>query len=175
MPTRRSARALRETLRPARGRLALLPRILPLGALDDTELLFEAPDPGAAFGDGLAEALSPFARRMLLTRLIIAWGQAVRHAIVAVEPDGRRATRTDEPLLVATSPADAWHLSGDLAALDRRTHRRGGRLAPGRPLGTDEFDRYWRITLDFLDVAITQYPAILQASAASMPPRARWR
>ncbi|MGI3899065.1 MAG: double-strand break repair protein AddB [Janthinobacterium lividum] len=164
VPTRRSARALGATLASRLGGAsALLPRIVPLGALDDTELLFEDPESGAAFGDGLAEALNPIARRMLLTRLIIAWGQAVRHAIVAVEPDGRRATRADEPLLVATSPADAWHLSGELAALIDELTVEGVAWHRVEPLGTDEFDRYWRITLDFLDVAITQYPAILQS------------
>ncbi len=162
VPTRRSARALGATLASRLGGAsALLPRIVPLGALDDTELLFEEPDPTAPFNDGLPVALSPIARRMVLTRLIIAWGQAVRHAIVAVEPDGRRATRAEEPLLVATSPADAWHLSGELAALIDELAIEGIAWHRVAPLGTDDFDRYWRITLDFLDVAITQYPAIL--------------
>ncbi len=167
VPTRRSARALGAMLASRLGGVsALLPRIVPLGALDDTELLFEDPDPvdgslAADFAGGLPVALSPIARRMLLTRLIIAWGQAVRHAIVAVEPDGRRATRTEEPLLVATSPADAWHLSGELATLIDELAIEGIAWHRVEPLGTEDFDRYWRITLDFLDVAIAQYPAIL--------------
>ena len=162
VPTRRSARALGATLASRLGAAsALLPRIVPLGALDDTELLFEEPGLGEPFTPELPVPIGAIARRMILTRLVLAWGEAVRHAVVSVEPDGRRSTHAEEPLLVATSPADAWHLSGELAGLidelvieDVAWHR----LAP---LGTDEFDRYWRITLDFLDVAITQYPLIL--------------
>ncbi|RYC33230.1 double-strand break repair protein AddB [Lichenibacterium minor] len=163
VPTRRSARALGATMASRLGGAsALLPRIVPLGALDDTELLFEEPGFGAELGVGLPVALSPIHRRMILTRLILAWGQAVRHAIVAVEPDGRRSTKAEEPLLVATSPADAWHLSGELATLIDELAIENVEWHRMEPLGTDEFDRYWRITLDFLDVAITQYPAILQ-------------
>lgn len=167
VPTRRSARALGATLASRLGGAsALLPRIVPLGALDDTELLFEDPDGAdgslsADLAEGLPVAIGPIARRMVLTRLILAWGQAVRHAIVAVEPDGRRATRAEEPLLVATSPADAWHLSGELATLIDELAIEGVAWHRVAPLGTEDFDRYWRITLDFLDVAITQYPAIL--------------
>ena len=172
VPTRRSARALGAVMASRLGGAsALLPRIVPLGALDDTELLFEEPDPsgtaldagfGAEFGAGLPVALSPIHRRMILTRLILAWGRAVRHAIVAVEPDGRRATKAEEPLLVATSPADAWHLSGELATLIDELAIENVEWHRVEPLGTEDFDRYWRITLDFLDVAITRYPAILR-------------
>ena len=163
VPTRRSARALGATMASRLGGVsALLPRIVPLGALDDTELLFAEPDFGAEFGAGLPVALSPIHRRMILTRLILAWGKAVRHAIVAVEPDGRRATKAEEPLLVATSAADAWHLSGELATLIDELAIENVAWHRVEPLGGDDFDRYWRITLDFLDVAITQYPAILQ-------------
>ena len=164
VPTRRSARALGATMASRLGGAsALLPRIVPLGALDDTELLFEEQDLDAGLGAGLPVALSPIHRRMILTRLILAWGEAVRHAIVAVEPDGRRATKAEEPLLVANSPADAWHLSGELATLIDELAIESVEWHRVAPLGTEDFDRYWRITLDFLDVAITRYPAILQS------------
>ena len=140
---------------------ALLPRIVPLGALDDTELLFDDPGLDAGFAADLPDAIGPIARRMVLTRLILRWGEAVRHAIVAVEPDGRRVSKAEEPLLVATSPADAWHLSGELASLIDELAIEGVAWHRVEPLGTDAFDRYWRITLDFLDVAISAYPAIL--------------
>ena len=164
VPTRRSARALGATLASRLGTAsALLPRIVPLGALDDTELLFEEEGLGDDVSPDLPVALGPIARRMILTRLILGWGEAVRHAIVAVEPDGQRSLRRDEPLLVATSPADAWHLSGELAALIDELVIEDVAWTRVEPLATDDFDRYWRITLDFLDVAITQYPQILAA------------
>ncbi len=164
VPTRRSARALGATLASRLGTAsALLPRIVPLGALDDTELLFEEAGLGNDVSSNLPIALGPIARRMILTRLILGWGEAVRHAIVAVEPDGQRSLRSEEPLLVATSPADAWHLSGELSTLIDELVIEEVAWTRIEPLGTDDFDRYWRITLDFLDVAITQYPQILAA------------
>ena len=164
VPTRRSARALGATMASRLGTAsALLPRIVPLGALDDTELLFEEAGLDDDVSPDLPVALGPIARRMILTRLILGWGEAVRHAIVAVEPDGQRSLRREEPLLVATSPADAWHLSGELAALIDELVIEDVAWTRIEPLATDDFDRYWRITLDFLDVAITQYPQILAA------------
>ncbi len=162
VPTRRAARALAAVLADRLGSVsALLPRIVPLGALDDTDLLFEDGGLDDAFAPDLPSAIGDIARRMVLTRLTLAWGQAVRHAFVSVDPAGTRS-HAEEPLLVATSPADAWHLAGDLAALIDDMTIEGVAWTKMQPLGTDAFDRYWRITLDFLDIAMTQYPLILK-------------
>ncbi len=162
VPTRRSARALAATLAQRLGSpSALLPRIVPLGALDDTELLFEDSGVENALAPDLPLAIGDIARRMILTRLILAWGEAVRHAILSVDGAGERSLSSDEPLHVATSPADAWHLSGELAALIDELTIEDVAWTRMAPLGTAEFDRYWRITLDFLDIAIAQYPSIL--------------
>ncbi len=93
VPTRRVARALVDEFSRALGGAAtLLPRILPLGALDETEtsLIFEA-----AAHDDLGQPLAPplamgeIERRMQLAELILAWAQALRHAIVRVDGRGR--------------------------------------------------------------------------------------
>ncbi len=162
VPTRRSARALAAILADRLGApAALLPRIVPLGALDDTELLFEDGGLEDALAPDLPLAIGDIARRMILTRLILRWGEAVRHAVVSVDADGRRRVREDELLLVATAPADAWHLSGELARLIDELVIEDVPWTRVEPLGTDAFDDYWRITLDFLDVAVTRYPLIL--------------
>ncbi|HEX4766898.1 MAG TPA: double-strand break repair protein AddB [Lichenihabitans sp.] len=164
VPTRRSARALAAVLAQALGGpAALLPRIIPLGALDDSELLFEDDGLENAFDSALPAAIGDIARRMILTRLILAWGKAVGHAIVSVDGAGRRSLAGDEPLLVSTSPADAWHLSGDLARLIDEFALEGVAWSRMDGLGTEAFDHYWRITLDFLDIAMTRYPEILAA------------
>ncbi len=164
VPTRRSARAFAAVLAQALGGpAALLPRIVPLGALDDSELLFEDGGLDDAFDPALPVAIGDIARRMILTRLTLAWGKAVGHAIVAVDGAGRRSLAGDEPLLVSTSPADAWHLSGDLARLIDELAIEGVAWSRMDGLGTEAFDRYWRITLDFLDIAMTRYPEILRA------------
>ena len=164
VPTQRAARALAAEIAARTGTTAtLLPRILPMGALDD-------PGGGALFEDGgfddplapdLPAAIGEVARRMILTRMILAWSAAVRRAIVAVGPDGARILHPDEEILVATSPADAWGLAGDLAALNDELHVAGIDWRRIESLGTDAFDQYWRITLDFLDIAVTGWPAIL--------------
>ncbi len=164
VPTRRSARALAASLAERLGRTsALLPRIVPLGALDDTELLFEDGGPEDAFSPDLPGAIGDIARRMVLTRLTLAWGKAIQHAIVSVGADGQRSLSAEEPLLVATSPADAWHLSSELAGLIDEMTVEGVAWGRVKPLGTEDFDHYWRITIDFLDIAMTQYPLILEA------------
>ncbi|MCW6506859.1 double-strand break repair protein AddB [Hyphomicrobiales bacterium BP6-180914] len=172
LPTRRSARALAATIASRIGTAAFLPRIRALGALDDDNGLFD----DLALGEGLQveipKAIEPLARRMILTRLILRWSESVRHALVSVGPDGRRETQEHEAFLVATTAADAWHLSGELAALLDELTIEDVSWAAMKPLGTEAFDRYWAVTLDFLAIAIEQWPAIL-GSLGLIDPAAR--
>ncbi len=165
VPTRRSARALAAVLAERIGGPSiLLPRILPLGDLDtmETELLFDGSGLDDPFGAGLPDAIGDTARRMILTRLILQWARQVRRAIISVAPDGSRTLHPHEELLVATSAADAWALSADLAALSDDLAAEGIDWSRVMPLGTDRYDRYWRITLDFLGIVMTNWPAILR-------------
>lgn len=161
VPTRRSARALAAVLAAKLGEpAAFLPRIVPLGALDDADVLFDEGGIEDGLDPELPQAIGDIARRMILTRLVLAWSGAVRHAVVSVE-NGTRRHAEDEPLLVATSPADAWHLSGELARLIDELTIEDVAWSAMRDLGTEAHDRYWRITLDFLDIAVAHYPQIL--------------
>ncbi|PNG27156.1 double-strand break repair protein AddB [Methylocella silvestris] len=166
VPTRRAARALTdEFTRALPAKAVLLPRILPLGALDEseTELLFE--DGGAnEFSSPLEPplAIGEIDRRMQLAELCLSWSRLLRHAIVRVGADGARVFDERESLLVGATAADAWGLSGDLARLIDELIIEDidwGRLDP---LGSEGFDDYWRITLDFLQIAVTQWPHILE-------------
>jgi ATP-dependent helicase/nuclease subunit B len=164
VPTRRAARALIDEFARALGRPAtLLPRILPLGGLDATEtsLLFE----DSGFESPLAEALplaaSDIWRRMQCARLTLAWAQAVRHAVVAIDRDGKPITDASETFLVGTSSIDAWHLAGALVDLIDELIIEDVAWEKLDPLVLPEFDRYWRITLDFLNIAMEQWPKIL--------------
>jgi ATP-dependent helicase/nuclease subunit B len=95
---------------------------------------------------------------MTLARLTRAWGEALRGAIRRVDARGRMTFDESERPLVASSPAQALALAGDLAALiddmiiEGVAWERLDRLAP------DAFDPYWRITLDFLKIAVTAWP-----------------
>ncbi|WP_131195189.1 double-strand break repair protein AddB [Lichenihabitans psoromatis] len=164
VPTRRAARALAATLAShIAAPSVLLPRILPLGGLDavETDVLFDDPGFDDPLTPDLPIAIGDLTRRMIMTRMILGWAQAVRRAIISVDGEGRRTLHANEDLLVATSAADAWALSGDLAALSDELLTEGIHWASIEPLGTDAFDRYWRITLDFLNIAIAGWPAIL--------------
>ncbi|HEY5226094.1 MAG TPA: double-strand break repair protein AddB [Methylovirgula sp.] len=164
VPTRRAARGLIDELASALARPAcLLPRILPLGALDATEtaLLFEEPDLDMPLADDLPQAASEIWRRMHLARLIFAWAQSLRHAIVSIDRGGAKTTDAREPCLVGTSPLDAFALAGDLAGLIDELIIEDVAFAAFDPLALPEFDHYWRITLDFLNIAIAYWPQIL--------------
>ena len=164
VPTRRAARALADELARAIGRPSmLLPRILPLGALEETEtsLLFEEPGLGSAYEPGLPEAAGEIERRMLLAGLILDWARALRHAIVSVSAQGKLEFDTRESFLVGVTPADAWHLSGELANLIDELIIEEVAWERLDPLVLPEFDSYWRITLDFLNIAIKEWPRIL--------------
>jgi len=161
VPTRRAARALADEFASALARPAtLLPRILPLGGLEETEtsLLFE--EPGLEMP--LGQAASDIWRRMQLAVLVQRWAVALRHAIVSVGADGSLVTDPREACLVGTSAADAWHLAGELADLIDELIIEDVAWEKLDPLVLPEFDAYWRITLDFLNIAITEWPAILE-------------
>jgi ATP-dependent helicase/nuclease subunit B len=166
VPTRRAARALAEELAAALDRPAtLMPRLLPLGALDATEtsLLFTDNGMEPELDANLPVAASDIARRMLLTELVLKWGEVLRHAIVSVDADGQRRLDTSQPCLVGTSPVDAWYLAGELSGLIDELIIEDVGWTKLDPLVLPEFDSYWRITIDFLNIAIKQWPDILAA------------
>ncbi|HEY4848594.1 MAG TPA: double-strand break repair protein AddB [Methylocella sp.] len=164
VPTRRAARALAEEISRAIGRPSmLLPRILPLGALEETEtsMLIDEAALDRTYEPGLPAAMGEIARRMELAGLILEWAQFLSHAIVSVDAQGKYEFDTHESFLVATTPADAWYLSGELANLIDELIIEDVAWKTLDPLVLPEFDRYWRITLAFLNIAIGQWPKIL--------------
>ncbi len=159
VPTQRAAAALAEALVEASGRTGLiLPRIAPLGAFE--------PDESASISDLTAEqapwpgpppAVGALTRRHTLATLVRQWGQALRGAIRGADASGLQFHET-EPALVAATPAEAYALAGDLAALiddmviDKVDPKALQSLAP------EAYDRYWGITLDFLKIAFAAWP-----------------
>ncbi len=168
VPTRRAGRALAaELARRSASPAALLPKILPLGALDG--------ESGEAGFDNLLDPSLPRAagdieRRMILGELILAWARNLQKAIVSIGPDGS-VRHAAERMLVAAHPADAWRLSGELANLIDEMIIENVAWRNLENLG-GEFDDYWRITLKFLDIAIANWPGI-QKSRGFVDPAAR--
>jgi ATP-dependent helicase/nuclease subunit B len=162
VPTQRAVPALACALLEASGGTSLiLPRIAPLGAFEPTRDELGLGESEALPSEIAPAAVGELTRRMTLARLTRAWGEALRGAIRRVEPDGGKVFDESERALVATSPAQAYALAGDLAALIDDLIIEG--VDPQRldGLATDAFDPYWRITLDFLKIAFAQWPAWL--------------
>src|SRR5947209_14064466 len=161
VPTRRSRAALIAALKDALGKpAAILPRILPLGAMEAAEALyFDESADDAAFD--LPRVIPDVERRLLLADLVLKWAEGVKHAIISIDEHGKRTHDHNETLIVATTPADAWSLAGDLAGLIDELIIEDVAWKSVTNAGAGEFDPFWRITTDFLDVAIKQWPNIL--------------
>src|SRR5262245_14768932 len=161
LPTRRACRLVRDRfLDIAGGRAAILPRIVPLGDLDEDEIAFaQAAMPEDSVLD-LPPAIDGLERRLLLAELVTRWAQSP-----ALRGGGHAP-------LVVTGPAAALTLADDLARLmDDMTTRQ----VPWERLDDlvpDRFDQYWQLTLAFLKIAREAWPAIL-AERGAIEPAAR--
>ena len=149
LPTRRACRGLSDAfLRASDGRPLLLPRMLPLGDLDEDELLLagDAAAPGENFGESLIEelppAISPLRRQLLLARLILSWSQATFGAAVATRPREDQAAR----------------LAAELARFLDQVETEGLDFDGLADLVGGEHAEHWQKTLNFLRILTDQWP-----------------
>jgi ATP-dependent helicase/nuclease subunit B len=162
LPTRRACRLARETFLEVLGvDAALLPRMVPIGDIDEDELVFADMATGgiARAALDLPPALGGLERRFLLARLVLRWAERI-------------APVAGESPLVVRHPAAALGLADDLARLmdDMTTREVPWRQLDG--LVPDELDQYWQLTLRFLQVAREVWPGIL-AERGAIEPAAR--
>ncbi len=145
LPNRRACRALREAfLRLTDGAPLLLPRMIPIGDVDEDELL------ATGFDDAeIPPAISPLRRQLLLAELI-----------------GRLP---DE----APDPAHAAVLAGELARLLDQVHTEGLSLDALETLAPAEYAQHWQTTLEFLKILRQHWPEILAAEGKLDPARRR--
>ena len=154
LPTRRAVRALRDVfLRAApEGREAgtplLLPRMRPIGDLDSDELTLAD---GTADGGTLAvpPAIPELRRRLLLTQLVMRWGQV----------------RDQAPLL----PGQAAALAASLARFVDTVATEGANFARLADLVPQDLAAHWQIVHRFLEILPSQWPHILAAEGALDP------
>lgn len=158
LPTRRAARSLREAFLRLTGEGGdpgaplLLPRMRPISALGG--------DPDAEeFVDDETLAVPPaipeLRRRLLLTRLVLAWSEA-----------------DDEPALL---PGQAAALAGALARLLDTAATEGASFADLAKLAPLDLAEHWQVVLRFLDILPRQWPEILAAEGALDPAERRNR
>ncbi|TAN59404.1 MAG: double-strand break repair protein AddB, partial [Magnetospirillum sp.] len=137
LPTRRACRALSDAfLRLSGGRPLLLPRLKPLGDLDEEELELGGADPL-----DLAPAIPPLERRLILARLIIVMAKA-------------GGGHTPAPDQAARLAAELGGLL-DSVQSERLDFTRLDTLAPA------DYAAHWQLTLDFLKILTRSWPAIL--------------
>ncbi len=161
VPTRRAARALRQVLSAALAPSpVILPRIIPLGDVDDL-------DERSLLGDkalnaaSLPPEINPLSRQLYLMGLIEKWRIAIRSSLMVQTSSGHSILQPHDLFQVAASPLDAFGLAGDLALLldemiiEEIDWDKLKDLAPN-------YDEYWSITLQFLEIAATAWPQYLQ-------------
>jgi len=165
LPTRRACRLARDTfLQVLDVDAAVLPRLVPIGDIDEDELVFADMATGDVAADALAlpPALGGLERRFLLARLVLKWAEQI-------------APAAGETPLVMRHPAAALALADDLARLmdDMTTREVPWQRLDG--LVPDELDQYWQLTLRFLLIAREVWPGILAERGAIEPAMRRDR
>jgi ATP-dependent helicase/nuclease subunit B len=169
LPTRRATRALASVIaRKARGGSVLLPRIVPLGDLDDTEenLLF---GDGGGFGDEheLPPEADPMTRRLTLANMVRAWSTRIRATLrddtESVLPARLREGVLSDPegFTVAGSARDALALADALGRLIDSLAIHGKTWEDLHRLVPTEHDHYWEITRNFVEIAAREWPNTL--------------
>ncbi len=163
LPTRRACRLARDFFLEAINEdAAILPRIIAIGDIDEDEIAFADAATGALASEALElpPALGGLERRLLLTRLVLKWA-------ASIAPD-----QHGEAPLVANNPASALALADDLARLMDDMITRGVPWERLDQLVPEALDRYWQLTLEFLQIAREAWPKIL-AERGAIEPAAR--
>jgi ATP-dependent helicase/nuclease subunit B len=163
LPTRRAARALREAfLRLTAegsdpGAPLLLPRLRPIGDLDDDEIAL-----GLGIGDGsddaslaVPPAIPELRRRLLLTRLVLRWSEL-----------------SGEGTLL---PGQAAALAAALARLLDMAESEETSFTDLEALVPDEYAAHWQTVLNFLKILPNAWPEMLAAEGALDPAERRNR
>src|SRR5258706_15341517 len=107
LPTRRACRLARDVFLDVLGsEAAILPRIVPLGDIDEDEIAFAEATSGALAEQALElpPALGGLQRRLLLTQLVVKWASRL-------DPAG------DDAPLITHSPPAALALARELSRL----------------------------------------------------------
>ena len=157
LPTRRAGRLAHGIFLDVLGKdAAILPRIVALGDIDEDELAFsEDSEPGGIAPLDIPPRLGELERRLVLARLVAAWA---RRPVLS-------------PLVVG-GPASTLALAGDLARLIDDMVTRGVDWSALDRLVPDQFDEYWKYSLEFLQIAREFWPAYL-AETGKIEPAAR--
>jgi len=148
VPNRRAQRSLREAFLRIMGRKPMvLPTMRPIGDVDDDEIAFLGAGLGLDPSD-IAPAISGVRRQVLLMQQVMKWGGAGE---------------------VGLAPAQGWRLAGELAKLMDQLETEGLPFDGLKDLVPEGLAHHWDITLKFLQIVSTHWPAILEAEGVINP------
>ncbi|MGH6974767.1 MAG: double-strand break repair protein AddB, partial [Stellaceae bacterium] len=143
LPTRRAARSLAEAfLRQGNGRPLLLPRLVPVGDVDADELAILADEGAGDDALDLPPAVPDLTRRLMLTRLVLGWGQT---------PAGAGPARA----------AQAAPLAAELARFVDEVAAEGCSLANLDRLVPAQHAAHWQQVVTFLGIVSDHWPKAL--------------
>lgn len=163
VPTQRAGRALAVEFARAIGKgAAFLPRILPLGGLDEQETAAIFGDFSGDFDDAARPQVEELERRLCLAQLVAKWSETVDRAILSADGQGGLQLHETDAFLVASSPAGAYALAAELGDLiDEFTIEGVERGKIGAAIDDSAFDKYWSITTTFLRIVLESWPEML--------------
>ncbi len=174
LPTRRAAQALQASLAAALARrtgrsATLLPRIRPLGQLEEAEVSLAGGYGNGELGDPfgpdpsppLPPAITPLRRQLLLAHQIEAWGRVVNRACFDLDAATAR--------LVPDGLGEAVALAAHLADLIDTMHASSVGFDALKQLDAARFDQLWEFTHRFLAIAGETWPTLLAAEGALDP------
>lgn len=161
LPTRRAVRALSEAFLRISGDTAmLLPRIQPLGDVDEDALTLSASPEIGSNGDlalSLPPAIGAMERRLALTKLILSWSRL------------NAEQAKDEGFRTRATPAQASSLAVQLGALMDTLDTEQVDLGKLEKLVPDQYADHWQMTLNFLKIVTEHWPAHLEEQGVMAP------
>lgn len=150
VPTRRAVGAVQEAFeRVTPGTSLILPRVRPIGDVDEEALIFEPGFQERALIDegGSPPPISSLKRQLILARLVEAWAEATG----------------------GVSPSEALDLAADLGMFLDKAEREEVDLSRLDRLVPETFAVHWQQTLVFLKVITEAWPEILAEHGVQNP------
>ena len=154
LPTRRACRTMQDIfLQLSDGAPLVLPRLIPIGDIDEDEMLVAA-EPVALLDADVPPAIPELRRRILLARML----------------------RDDDMCGVPDMPVDhAMELAGELGRLLDQVQTEGLDFTALETLVPDTYAIHWQETLAFLRILTERWPSVLSQEGAIDPAERRNR
>lgn len=172
LPTRRATRALQDAfLKHAGTRALIVPRIRAIADGEDELTLLSGLAGLSTLATDDADArpaISPLERRLILTKLVLAWSESMRATPAGADGDL-------EPYAAAggATPAQAAHLAAELARLMDMVETENASLADLANLVPETYSEHWQRTLEFLEIVTQFWPAHLDEYGLASPMASR--